>query len=47
MRGNLASRLVNGSEQAGYVFSVAMLYPISLTPRFCEVHGRVCYHNRF
>jgi len=21
--------------------------PISLTPRFSEVHGRVYYHNRF
>jgi len=29
------------------VFSVAILYPISLTPRFSEVSGRVCYHNRF
>jgi hypothetical protein len=30
-----------------YVFSIAVLYPISLTPRFSEVYGRVCYHNRF
>ena len=30
-----------------YLFSVAVLYPISLTPRFSEVYGRVCYHNRF
>ena len=30
-----------------YVFSVAVLYPIPLTPRFSEVYGRVCYHNRF
>src|SRR5207248_9827853 len=30
-----------------YVFGVAVLYPISLTPRFSEVCGRVCYHNRF
>ena len=29
------------------VFSVAVLYPISLTPRFSEVYGRICYHNRF
>jgi hypothetical protein len=29
------------------VFSVAALYPISLTPRFSEVHGRVYCHNRF
>ena len=29
------------------MFSVALLYPISLTPRFSEVHGRVYYHNRF
>jgi hypothetical protein len=27
-----------------YVFSVAVLYPISLAPRFGEVYG---YHNRF
>jgi hypothetical protein len=32
---------------AAYVFGVAMPYPISLTPRFSEVPGRVCYHNRF
>jgi hypothetical protein len=25
------------------VFSVAVLYPISLTPRFSKVHGRVYY----
>ena len=30
-----------------YVFSVAVLYPISSTPRFSEVYGRVCHHNRF
>ena len=30
-----------------YVFSVAVLYPISSTPRFSEVYGRVRYHNRF
>jgi len=30
-----------------YVFSVAVLYPISLTPRFSEVYGRVCYNNHF
>jgi len=30
-----------------YLFSVAVLYPISLTPRFSEVYGRVCYHNDF
>ena len=30
-----------------YVFSVAMLYPVSLTPCFSEVYGRACYHNRF
>ena len=30
-----------------YVFSVAVRYPISLTPRFSEEYGRVCYHNRF
>ena len=30
-----------------YLFSVAVLYPISLTPRFSEVYGRVCYHNHF
>jgi hypothetical protein len=29
------------------VFSVALLYPISLTPRFSEVRGRIYYHNRF
>ena len=32
------------------VFSVALIYPIfpiSLTPRFSEVHDRVYYHNRF
>ena len=28
-----------------YVFRVAVLYPISLTPRFSEVNGQVCYHN--
>jgi len=28
------------------VFSVAVLYSISLTPRFSEVYGRVYYHNR-
>jgi len=32
---------------SSYVFSVALLYPISLTPRFSEVRGRVYYHNRF
>ena len=26
---------------------VAVRYPISLTPRFSEVHDRVCYRNRF
>ena len=26
---------------------LAVLYPFLLTPRFSEVHGRVCYHNRF
>ena len=30
-----------------YVFTVVVLYPISLTPRFSEVHGRIHYHNRF
>ena len=25
-----------------YMFRVAVLYPISLTPRFSEVYGRVC-----
>ena len=30
-----------------HVFSVAVLYPVSLTRRFSEVYGRVCYHNRF
>jgi len=29
------------------MFRVAVLYPISLAPGFSEVHGRVCYHNRF
>jgi hypothetical protein len=29
------------------VSSVAGRYPISLTRRFSEVHGRVYYHNRF
>jgi hypothetical protein len=29
------------------VFSVAILYPVSLTPRFSELYSRVCYHNRF
>jgi hypothetical protein len=32
------------------VFIVALIYPIfpiSLIPRFSEVHGRVYYHNRF
>ena len=30
---------------AKYLFSVAVLYTISLTPRFSEVRGRCCYHN--
>ena len=31
------------------MFSALMIshIPISLTPRFSEVHGRVYYHNRF
>jgi len=29
------------------VFSVAGRDPISLTPRFSEVHGRVYYYDRF
>ena len=34
-------------RKAKYVFSVALIYRISLTPRFSEVHGRLFYHNRF
>jgi len=33
--------------QTDYLFSVALIYRISLTPRFSEVHGRLFYHNRF
>jgi len=29
------------------VFEVAVLYLISLTPRFSEVRGRIYYHNHF
>jgi len=29
------------------VFSGAALHPISLTPRFSEVHSRVYYNNHF
>jgi len=29
------------------MFSVALIYRISLTPRFSEVQGRRFYHNRF
>jgi len=48
-RSCLLIALVNeqeGDKQAR-VFSVAGRYPISLTPRFSEVHGRVYYYNRF
>jgi len=32
-------------RKAQYVFSVALIYRISLTPRFSEVHGRLFYHT--
>ena len=41
---------LNPLPEGEYVFIVALIYsifPISLTPRFSEVHGRVYYHNRF
>jgi hypothetical protein len=34
---------VSGTRE--YVFSAAVLYPISLTPRFSEVHRPVYYPN--
>jgi hypothetical protein len=33
--------------QTDYLFSVALIYRISLTPRFSEVHDRIYFHNRF
>ena len=33
--------------QTDYLFSVALIYRISLTPRFSEVHDRIYCHNRF
>ena len=48
-----STRKSNFRDQATFpnrvwdVFSVPVLYPISLTPRFSEVHGRVWYRNRF
>ena len=41
---------LNPLPEGEYVFSVALIYPIfpiSLTPGFSEVHGRVYYPNRF
>jgi hypothetical protein len=38
---------ISAWHKAKYVFSVALIYRISLTPRFSEVHGRLFYHNRF
>jgi hypothetical protein len=41
---------LNPLPEGEYVFSVALIYPIfpiSLTPGFSEVYGRVYYHNRF
>ena len=37
---------ISAWHKAKYVFSVALIYRISLTPRFSEVHGRPFYHNR-
>ena len=41
---------LNPLPEGEEVFSVALIYsifPISLTPRFSEVHGRAYNHNRF
>jgi hypothetical protein len=43
----IAEKSALGPHKAKYVFSVALIYRISLTPRFSAVHGRLFYHNRF
>jgi len=44
MRSEPDANLVD-QRDCSYVFSVAVLYPVSLTPRFSEVRGRIWYHN--
>jgi hypothetical protein len=41
---------LNPLPEGDYVFSAALrfsTFPISLTPRFSDVHDRVYYHNLF
>jgi len=41
---------LNPLPEGEYAFSVVLIYsifPISLAPRFSEVHGWVYFHNRF